>query len=119
MTVFVSSHLLAEIELMCDRVAIIHKGRVLQSGAVHELISSQREMEFRVGDVAAARQVFAQRSLTPRIDGDRLFVSMEEEDAPPVVAALAEAGVALFHAQRKVQTLEETFLEATGGETVG
>src|SRR6266542_3678258 len=45
MAVFVSSHLLGEVELMCDRVAIIHGGRILKEGDVHELISSRREME--------------------------------------------------------------------------
>jgi hypothetical protein len=43
---------------------------------------------------------------------------MEEADAPPLVSALAEAGVKIFHAQRRTQSLEEMFLEATGGETV-
>src|SRR5213083_2976587 len=45
MSVFVSSHLLAEIELMCDRVAIIHKGQLLRIGSVHDLISSRRALE--------------------------------------------------------------------------
>ena len=119
MSVFVSSHLLAEIELMCDRVAIIHKGRVLHSGAVGDLISSQREMEFRVGDTAAAEKVLEARGLQARVEGQTLFVSMEENDTPPLLAALIEGGIPVFHAQRKVQTLEEMFLEATGGETVG
>ena len=54
MTVFVSSHLLAEIELLCDRVAIIHKGTILKMGSVRDLISSQRVMELRVSDSSAA-----------------------------------------------------------------
>jgi len=44
---------------------------------------------------------------------------MEEDDAPPMLRALLDANVDVFHVQRKVQTLEERFLEATGGETVG
>src|SRR5713226_9938223 len=54
MAVFISSHLLGEVELMCDRVAIIHKGRILREGTVRELISRRREMELRVDDVARA-----------------------------------------------------------------
>ena len=119
MSVFVSSHLLAEIELMCDRVAIIHKGRLLRTGSVHEMISSRREMEFRVGDVARARELFVNRGLDVRPDGDRIFVPIDEDDAPPLVSALAENGIALYHAKQRMQTLEEMFLEATGGETVG
>ncbi|HEY6842620.1 MAG TPA: ABC transporter ATP-binding protein [Thermoanaerobaculia bacterium] len=118
MAVFVSSHLLAEIELMCDRVAIIHHGQLLREGSVSELISSRREMEFRVGDVARASEIVRAKGFNFRADTDRLWISMDESEAPPLVAAFAENGVALFHAQRRVETLEDMFLQATGGETV-
>ncbi|HEV8433563.1 MAG TPA: AAA family ATPase, partial [Thermoanaerobaculia bacterium] len=45
MSVFVSSHLLAEVQLMCDRVAIIHKGRVLKEGSVDELLAKDQTLE--------------------------------------------------------------------------
>ncbi len=118
MAVFISSHLLGEVELMCDRVAIIHKGRLLREGSVRDLISSHREMEFRVGDVARASEIVRSRGFAFRADTDRLWISMDENDAPALVAALAENGVAVFHAQRYVESLEEMFLQATGGETV-
>ncbi|HUJ14257.1 MAG TPA: ABC transporter ATP-binding protein, partial [Thermoanaerobaculia bacterium] len=118
MAIFVSSHQLAEIELMCDRVAIIHKGQLLREGSVRELISSRREMEFRVGDVARATEIVRSRGLAFRVDTDRLWISMDESEAPALVAVFAENNVPLFHAQRHVETLEEMFLQATGGETV-
>jgi ABC-2 type transport system ATP-binding protein len=118
MSIFISSHLLAEIELTCDRVAIIHKGRILREGTVRDLISSRRDMELRVDDVARASAIARERNLTFRSDGDRIWLAMEEADAPPLLSALAEAGVKIFHAQRRAQSLEEMFLEATGGETV-
>src|SRR5436190_18869352 len=114
MAVFVSSHLLGEIELMCDRVAIIHKGQLLREGSVAELISSHREMEFRVGDVERAAAIIREKGFAFRADTDRLWVSIEESDAPPLVAALAADGIAVFHAQKHVETLEEMFLQATG-----
>ena len=118
MAVFVSSHLLGEVEQMCDRVAIIHKGHLLREGSVTDLISSRREMEFRVGDVARAAEIIRARGFEVRADTDRLWIPIDESEAPPLVAALAENGVAVFHAQRHVETLEEMFLAATGGETV-
>jgi ABC-2 type transport system ATP-binding protein len=118
MAVFVSSHLLGEVELMCDRVAIIHKGQLLREGSVKDLISSRREMEFRVGDVARAAAIVESKGLTFRADTDRLWISMDENDAPALVSALAAEGVPVFHAQRHVESLEEMFLQATGGETV-
>jgi ABC-2 type transport system ATP-binding protein len=118
MSIFISSHLLAEIELTCDRVAIIHKGRILRAGSVRELISSRREMEVRVDDVARAAAIAAERNLPYRTDDDRIWIAIEEADAPPLISALVDAGINVFHAQRRTQSLEEMFLEATGGESV-
>jgi len=115
MSVFVSSHLLAEIELTCDRVAIIHKGRILRAGPVRDLISSRRAMEFRVSDTARAAEIIGNGT----IEGDRVIVPIEESAAPPLVAALTNAGIDVYRVAPNKQTLEEMFLEATGGETVG
>ena len=118
MSIFVSSHLLAEIELMCDRVAIIHHGRILKEGSVHELIAARREMELRVGDTARTMAIAEERGLSAHAEDGKVWIAIEESDAPPLLAALAAANVPVFHAQRRVQSLEEMFLEATGGETV-
>jgi ABC-2 type transport system ATP-binding protein len=118
MSIFVSSHLLGEVELMCDRVAIIHHGRILREGPVNDLISARREMELRVDDTNRALSLARDRGLSAHAEDDRVWVAIEESDAPPFIAALAAANVAVFHAQRRVQSLEQMFLEATGGETV-
>jgi ABC-2 type transport system ATP-binding protein len=119
LAVFVSSHLLAEIELMCDRVAIIHRGRILRAGSVKEMISNQRAMELHVGDLALAEEVLRSREVAFTTEYGRLFLPIDENEAPPVLAALIENGVTLYSARPRVQTLEEMFLDATGGETVG
>jgi ABC-2 type transport system ATP-binding protein len=119
MAVFISSHLLAEIELICDRVAIIHKGRLLKSGTVRDLISAEREMELRVGDPERAAAIVRGLGFEASANGDRIFVMIDERNTPPVIAALAQNGIDVFHARHRVQTLEEMFIEATGGETVG
>ena len=118
MAVFVSSHLLAEIELMCDRVAIIHKGRILKSGNVRELISSQRMMEIRAGEPDRAAGILRERGIEATVTGDLILANVDEPEAPPVIAALTQNGIDVFHARQRVQTLEEMFLETTGGETV-
>jgi ABC-2 type transport system ATP-binding protein len=118
MSVFVSSHLLAEVELMCDRVAIIHKGQVLKEGSVHELISTRRAMELHVGDTDRAARVLAERAIAYERRSDRLFLPIDEEEAAPVVSALVEAGVPVFSVRPRTQSLEEMFIDITGGETV-
>jgi len=119
LAVFVSSHLLAEIELMCDRVAIIHRGRILRAGSVKELISNQRAMELHVGDVERAEAVLREREFAFTTEHERIFLPIDESEAPPVLSALVAADVTLYSARPRVQTLEEMFLDATGGETVG
>jgi ABC-2 type transport system ATP-binding protein len=118
MTVFVSSHLLGEIELLCDRVAIIHKGTILKVGNVRELISSQRVMELRVSDPDAATSLLRGAGHDVTQSTDHLLLPIDEEAAPPVIRSLVESGIDVYHASQRVQTLEEMFLEATGGETV-
>lgn len=118
LSVFVSSHLLSEVELIADRVAIIHKGRILRTGAVSELISHQRTMELRVGDVTRASEILRQRGVESTIDGDLVFADIEEANVPPILSALFGEGIDVFHARPRVQTLEEMFLETTGGESV-
>ena len=57
MSVFVSSHLLAEVQLMCDRVAIIHKGRVLKEGSVHDLLATNQTLEEMFIDITGGETV--------------------------------------------------------------
>jgi ABC-2 type transport system ATP-binding protein len=118
LAVFVSSHLLAEIELTADRVAIIHKGKILRTGSVSELIAKQRTMEFRVGDVEKAAAVLKDHRIEAVISEDTLLAPVEEQQAPALIAALTQNGIDVFHARQRVQTLEEMFLDVTGGETV-
>jgi ABC-2 type transport system ATP-binding protein len=119
MAVFVSSHQLAEIELMCDRVAIIHKGNLLRIGTVHDLIANRRALELRVGDIDRAGALLAERGVKYERDTDRLFVDVEDSDVPPLITALAENGIAIHSARPRTQSLEEMFIDVTGGETVG
>jgi hypothetical protein len=72
-----------------------------------------------VSDVARAAAIATERGLATRTGDDSLLVAIEERETPPLVSALVTAGIDVFHVQRKVQSLEEMFLEATGGETVG
>jgi ABC-2 type transport system ATP-binding protein len=116
--VFVSSHILSEVELMCDRVAIIHRGKILETSAVKGDGALAPEMDLRVDDFVSAAQVLQGMGLEFTTDENRICVKIDEEATPSVVANLAEAGVGIYHAQRRLRTLEERFMEATGGETV-
>jgi ABC-2 type transport system ATP-binding protein len=119
--VFVSSHLLSEVELMCDRVAIIHRGRTLATGPVRELLDRPGGAHrFAVRPAALAARVlgpFAE-SGAAEAEGDLVAVNLSREKVPDAVRALAAAGVAVYGIERPASSLEEVFLEVTGGETV-
>jgi ABC-2 type transport system ATP-binding protein len=118
LAVFVSSHLLAEIELTCDRVAIIHHGRILREGTVRELISSQRVTEIGVSDVARALSILQRFDIQATPSNGTLLAAIDEAEAPPLVSSLVREGIDVYRVRERVQTLEEMFIEVTGGETV-
>lgn len=122
-SVFVSSHLLSEVEQMCDRVAIIHRGRTLATGPVGTLLDRPGADRYRfiVRPREAAAGVIAPYASEPleAPEGERgIDARMPRERVPQAVAALAAAGVEVFGVERQASSLEEIFLEVTGGETV-
>jgi ABC-2 type transport system ATP-binding protein len=121
--VFVSSHLLSEIEQMCDRVAIIHRGRTLAAGPVRELLdrvaSDRVRVTARPARLAAERLAAFGAVEPSSSDGEAVVAAqIPRERVPEALRALAAAGVDVFAIERPLSSLEEVFLEVTGGETV-
>jgi ABC-2 type transport system ATP-binding protein len=96
--VLLNSHLLSEIELVCDRVVILLAGRVVAAGTPAEL--------------ARARGVEVETD-----EGTRVYESAGREDAPRIVAELVAAGRRVYGVRVLTSTLEEVYLDAVGGET--
>jgi ABC-2 type transport system ATP-binding protein len=125
--VFVSSHLLSEIEQTADRVAIIHRGRTLASGSVRELSARSGSDRVRVRARPAVRA--AERlALFGAVEGASPSAGSGEDGVvtarippdrvPEAMRALLADGIEVFTVERPASTLEEVFLEITGGETV-
>jgi ABC-2 type transport system ATP-binding protein len=122
-SVFVSSHLLSEIEQMCDRVAIIHRGRTLATAAVGELIDRVASDRVRLtarpaGRAAELLSAFGPAEARPGEEEGVVSARIPKERIPEALRALAAAGVDVFLVERPVPSLEEVFLEITAGETV-
>jgi len=96
-SVLLNSHLLSEIELVCDRVVILLRGKVVSEGSPAEL-SRPRGIEIETDE------------------GTRLFDGGREE-VPRLVAELVRAGRQVYGVRVLTSTLEDTYLEAVGGET--
>ena len=122
-SVFVSSHLLSEVELMCDRVAIIHRGRTLASGPVRELLERFEgdRLLFRARPAAAAAArlaAFGASDVETSAAGDLVSARVDPARVPDALRDLVGAGVDVYAVERPDSSLEDAFLQITGGETV-
>ncbi len=120
LAVFVSSHLLAEVELMCDRVAILHRGRILAVEGVEALLSRGSRVRFRTPiPTAAQRALRRHASEEPSILGEEaVSAEMPDDEIPRALTTLSAEGIPVFEVVRERPQLEEMFLELTHGETV-
>jgi len=96
--VLLNSHLLSEIELVCDRVAILLHGKLVEEGSPAEL-ARPRGVEIETDE------------------GTRLFEGAGRDDTPQLVAELVASGRRVYGVRVLTSTLEDTYLEAVGGET--
>jgi ABC-2 type transport system ATP-binding protein len=115
-TVFVSSHLLGEVELMCDDVGIVKGGRLITEGPVASLVRGGDAVELVPTDVVKAAEVLAKLDWVQGVnrDGDRLTVQAPRERAAELSRALAEQQVYLSELRPSEASLEDFFLEVTG-----
>ncbi|WP_029136819.1 ABC transporter ATP-binding protein [Nakamurella lactea] len=117
-TVLISSHILAEVQQVCDSVSIIGRGRLLAGGSVAEVLRSTTrpsEVRVRVPDPAAAAELLQGNGLTSRPDGELLLVGGAAEPAQ-ITRLLAERGIYLSELTPVSADLESVFLQITEGE---
>ncbi|WP_232698249.1 ABC transporter ATP-binding protein [Brevibacillus daliensis] len=119
--VFISSHLLSEIELMCDRVAIINKGRVISVGAVHDMMeqfADHAHWFFTEQSIGKAVEVMNNceyvYELQALSDG-RVKCRMDTERIGELNRLLVHADVDVLRIESKTVTLEDLFLSLTAG----
>jgi ABC-2 type transport system ATP-binding protein len=119
MTIFLSSHLLAEVEELCTRVAIIRSGAIVYEGSLADLhASSAPRYRLRTTDRDRAQQVCAaQEGLRDLVvDGDGLAFTAAEEVVVALSRSLVEAGLGIAALVPDTATLEHLFFELTEGE---
>ena len=115
-TVFLSSHLLAEIELICTRAAMLANGRLVAQDSMERLLAPTGRLLVETLDPFEAESVI--RSLvddaTVERTGDHLLVSVNGMPPEELNAALVRAGVRVRELVRQRRTLEDAFLGLTG-----
>jgi ABC-2 type transport system ATP-binding protein len=109
--VFLNSHLLSEVEQVCDRVAVVDHGRVIASGTMDQLLSGTT-VRVRVGGLGPEDRVKLVTFGRVDDEGDQLtFTNLDVERVPDLVSAIVALGGRVYEVAPRHQTLEDRFLQ--------
>ena len=110
--VFLCSHLLHEVQKVCDRLAIVSKGRLIREASTAELLGTSLRLAIEARPMAAALKVLETRQPIEAPSG-QVMVKGTREEAPAIVRELVAAGVDVLRIAAEEQNLEKVFLEMT------
>jgi ABC-2 type transport system ATP-binding protein len=122
-SVLVSSHLLSEMQLMCDRFAIIEKGKLIHISSMHDSMEESKEMTreviFEVSDSSEAAILIKEKGLYEGVieaNGEHLKLHLDKEKTMVINQMLVQNGVGVYGIVSHKATLEDRFLELTNKE---
>jgi ABC-2 type transport system ATP-binding protein len=118
-TVFFSTHILSDVETLCDRVVILRQGETVVSGTVRELLRADvRRIEVTLADAPAAlSQGLAAEGFTLQEAGGHVVVEIEGDDkVPRVLSAALEARARVVEVAPRRETLEDLFMRRAIGD---
>ena len=115
-TIFLSSHLLWEVERTCTHVSIVRKGRVVGTGTVAEIVGGDVTAVVRAEDdeaLRAALEAFPEAT-SVRASDEGLVVALASDDLAALNRYLAGQGIYVSHLARRHRSLEDAFMDLTG-----
>ncbi len=118
-TIFLNSHILSEVELISDRVAILNKGQVLKVGTVDSITRKQDEYDFQLSEEVTGDLLSQIKGVLPSAqrEGKRLrIVAQDKEDVNRVVDLLRSKNILIESMVHRKSTLEESFIELIQSE---
>jgi len=120
LTVLVSSHILSEMQQMCDRVGIINKGKIITIKSVEELLNMTKVDDKTVlilesDDNEKAVSLLTSININSSILGDGVHIETTKDRVPEIVTTLTTAGIAILGMDKQeTQSLEDVFMKLTG-----
>ncbi len=117
-TVFINSHLLTEVERICDRVAFFRSGSIIAEGSIADVVRAPGGVSIRTENADGA---IVTRALRPfgnaeLVSGEIRLKDLDSDRVPDVVAALVSAGIRVREVRSTTYSLEERFLELMSSE---
>ena len=121
-TIFLNSHLLSEVERTCDRVAILHKGKIIKSGLRGDLSDRGKHLEVTAEGftdaMAAAIRALSQKDIEAEGTNFRIYPN-DEKDSVAVHRIIVEGGGRVQSLSWKSESLEEIFYRLVKNEDLG
>jgi len=120
LTVLVSSHILGEMQQMCDRVGIINKGKIITIKSVDELLNMTQAGDktvliVRTDNNEKAVSLLTSAKISSSVLGDGVHVETTPDRVPEIVTILTTAGISIFGMDKQeIQSLEDVFMKLTG-----
>lgn len=111
-TIFLSSHLLHEVEQICDRVAIIRKGQLIREGDVSELLAQQSSIQIEAQPQEKALSILNGK-YPVTVSGDYLEIAATREQVPEIINQLSAEAISIYQVMPQKRSLEDYFLEVT------
>jgi ABC-2 type transport system ATP-binding protein len=119
-SVIVSSHLLAEMELMCDRVAIIQNGKLVDVRLIKEFgqADGKQQVAFEVTSMDRVLTLAAEHGAQVEVAGDEIIMNLDKQEIAAWNKRFVEAGIAVYGIRAATKSLEDQFLEMTGSDPI-
>jgi ABC-2 type transport system ATP-binding protein len=119
-SIFVSSHILSELEVIADHLVVVDHGKVLYQGATKDLLAAHKPRLAVKGSLASdleiLREIATSAGYPSELSGDQVIIMAPENFAGELNKAAFAKGVVITLLQITRPTLEESFFEITGGE---
>lgn len=119
LAIFVSSHILSEMQQLCDRVGIINKGRMIALKTIDELVNMSQDTNnssivIRTGDNAKSTGIITSLNIANSVEADGIHATVQKEKVPEIVSALTGAGIPVYSLETvNSQSLEDVFMNLT------
>lgn len=126
MAILISSHNLAEIETLCTTVSIINKGVIIETDTLEHLKTTENIKYYfklsEIEDFVKLRRLFEyvvkDEIRIDKQDEQSFYVNIKEEDVPALVYALIKERYLIYEISKERQTLEDAFIDRTGGHKI-
>ena len=121
MAILISSHNLAELDTFCNKICIIKNGKIIETSDIDKIRHEEREQTiiFMVDNTKNISQIFANKNYGLKMLNEKQFkINVEEEEIPKVVVALVKNNVKVYEIKHDEKSLEQAFLEKTGGNVI-